>query len=266
MSPPKSDPHPACRWFTLWMGKDGQMHYYQFNIKDYQSHTGHLDDLEDLAYRRLLDWCYLHERPLPSDPAEVARLIRMRSHSECIATVLREFFVSTKDGWVSERVEREIRRMSSKSDKARESAKARWNKSLDANASETQSEGNAIQYPIPNTQDTETNVSVAKQASPDCPHEQILALWAEALPTAIQPREWTPSRQAALRARWREKTKRQDLDWWRKLFEWIGESDFLMGRTSSPGRQPMNVSLDWVLKQENLAKIIEGRYHGKESA
>lgn len=134
------------------------MHYFQFNIKDYQSHTGHLDDLEDLAYRRLLDWCYLHERPLPPDPAEVARLIRMRSHTECIAAVLREFFVSTEDGWISERVDREIRRMKSKSESARGSAKARWNKDLDANASETQSEGNAIQYPIPNTHNPKPKV------------------------------------------------------------------------------------------------------------
>ncbi|MCP4984979.1 MAG: YdaU family protein, partial [Colwellia sp.] len=41
------------------------MHYYQFNIGDYTSHTSHLDPLEDIAYRRMLDWVYLHESPLP---------------------------------------------------------------------------------------------------------------------------------------------------------------------------------------------------------
>jgi len=139
---------------TLRLSTQGPlMHYFQFNIKDYQSHTGHLDDLEDLAYRRLLDWCYLHERPLPPDPTEVARLIRMRSHTDCIATVLREFFVSTKDGWVSDRVQRELQAVSRKSEKARESAKARWNKGLDANASETHTEGNATHNPLPITQD-----------------------------------------------------------------------------------------------------------------
>jgi uncharacterized protein YdaU (DUF1376 family) len=68
------------------------MHYYQFNIGDYHTHTDHLSEMEDLAYRRMLDWCYLHEKPLPEDVAEVARLIRMRSHSDSIANVLREFF------------------------------------------------------------------------------------------------------------------------------------------------------------------------------
>ena len=127
------------------------MHYYQFNIKDYKSHTGHLDLLEDLAYRRLLDWCYLHERPLPLDETEIARQIGMRSHTECIATVLCEFFTWTDEGYISERVQREIDAVNRKSKKARDSAKARWNKGLDANALPTQSESNATHNPLPIT-------------------------------------------------------------------------------------------------------------------
>jgi len=125
------------------------MHYYQFNIGDYQSHTAHLDESEDLAYRRMLDWCYLHEKPLPEDVGEVARLIRMRSHSESIANVLREFFELIDGGWWSERVGREIQAIQSKSEKAKASAQARWS----ANAMRTHSERNAIQDPIPKIQD-----------------------------------------------------------------------------------------------------------------
>ena len=133
------------------------MHFYQFNIKDYQSHTGHLDEFEDLAYRRLLDWCYLHERHLPAEIEEIARLIRMRTHSECIASVLREFFVRTDEGWISPRVMREIDAVNTKSEKARLSAKARWDKQ-DANALRTQSEGNApiTHDPLPITQKVKT--------------------------------------------------------------------------------------------------------------
>ena len=54
------------------------MHYYQFNIGDYASHTRHLDLLEDLAYRRILDLYYLHERPLNGDATLVAKQIGMR--------------------------------------------------------------------------------------------------------------------------------------------------------------------------------------------
>ena len=84
------------------------MHYYRFNIGDYNSHTMHLSEIEDLTYRRLLDWYYLHESPIPLDLNEVSRQIRMRSHSDCIATVLLEFFERTADGWIHHRANKEI--------------------------------------------------------------------------------------------------------------------------------------------------------------
>ena len=130
------------------------MHYYQFNIGDYQSHTSHLSEMEDLVYRRLLDWYYLHECPIPLDEAEVSRQIRMRSHIESIAIVLQEYFERTDDGWIHNRANKEIAKAGDKSEKASASAKARWNK-RDANALPTQSESNATHNTLPNTQDTE---------------------------------------------------------------------------------------------------------------
>lgn len=130
------------------------MHYYQFNIGDYQSHTAHLSDIEDLAYRRLLDWYYLHECPIPDDIPEIARQIRMRSHIESITTVLNEFFELTKKGWSSVRANREIAKTGEKSAKASASAKARWNKTSDANALPMQSDSNATHNTIHKTQDT----------------------------------------------------------------------------------------------------------------
>ncbi len=119
------------------------MHYYQFNIGDYKSHTEHLSEMEDLTYRRLLDWYYLHESPIPLDESEVARQIRMRSHSDCIAVVLREYFDRTADGWIHHRANKELEKAGEKSHKASESAKARWKKKTDANALQTQSGCNA---------------------------------------------------------------------------------------------------------------------------
>jgi uncharacterized protein YdaU (DUF1376 family) len=128
------------------------MHYYQFNIGDYQSHTSHLSEMEDLAFRRMLDWCYLHEKPLPLDVDEISRQIRMRTHSECIAIVLQEYFERTADGWINARAIQEMHKIGEKSEKASASAKARWGKN--ANALPTQSEGNATQDTRHNTQDT----------------------------------------------------------------------------------------------------------------
>jgi len=127
------------------------MHYYKFNIGDYASHTQHLDPIEDIAYRRMLDWVYLHESPLPDSPEQIGRLIRMRTHSECIAVVLREFFVLTDHGWMQEKADSEIQAYNEKSTKAKASAAARWAKkpiNVDANALRPDSERNANQEPL----------------------------------------------------------------------------------------------------------------------
>jgi uncharacterized protein YdaU (DUF1376 family) len=137
-----------------------KMHYYQFNIGDYQSHTSHLSDMEDLAYRRLLDWYYLHELPIPLEITEISRQIRMRSHSDCISIVLQEYFERTADGWIHHRANKEIAKIGEKSEKASASAKARWNKK-DANALPTQSDSNATQDTLHITHNTEHN-SVSK--------------------------------------------------------------------------------------------------------
>lgn len=104
------------------------MHYYTFHPKDYMSKTGFLEPLEDLAYRRMLDYCYLNEKPLPTDIDEIALLVSMRSHCDSIAVVLRYFFELTEDGYINDRVEKEIEAYQEKSEKARVSARARWDK------------------------------------------------------------------------------------------------------------------------------------------
>jgi uncharacterized protein YdaU (DUF1376 family) len=132
------------------------VNYFNFHIGDYQSHTGHLEPLEDLAYRRMLDWMYLHEKPLPLDTKELAKFIRMRKHLEEIEYILREFFTITDDGWTSQRVMSEIEKYRSKSKKAQASAKARW-KGKDANAMRTHTGRNANQEPRTNNQKKKTS-------------------------------------------------------------------------------------------------------------
>lgn len=108
-------------------------------------------------------------------------------------------------------------------------------------------------------------LKLVSKTIPDCPHADILALWAEKLPVAIQPADWNEKRQQALRSRWREKSNRQKLDWWARFFEYIAQSDFLMGRTNTPGRKAFALSLDWLCKSENFLKVIEGRFHEQEA-
>ena len=129
------------------------MHHFPFHIGDWMSHTSHLSPEEKAAYLAMIIEEYLHEKPLPDDIDKIARKINMRSHCECIAVVLQEFYErieGSDGGWSNKRVRAEIEAYKSKSDKARASANARWNKAKpkdNANALRTQSEGNANHKP-----------------------------------------------------------------------------------------------------------------------
>ena len=98
-----------------------------------------------------------------------------------------------------------------------------------------------------------------------CPHNDIIALYAKKLPMGTQVREWTAARQQMLKARWREKPERQSLDWWEHFFGYVAESDFLTGKVSSRGSSPFTVSLPWLCKSENFAKVLEGTYENKRA-
>ena len=100
------------------------MHYYQFNIADYQSHTRHLSPIEDICYRRMLDWIYLHEKPLPENSAEVARLLLLKEYLTDVERVLNEYFKLVEHGWVNVRALVEIDAFKDKVNKASQAGKA----------------------------------------------------------------------------------------------------------------------------------------------
>lgn len=106
---------------------------------------------------------------------------------------------------------------------------------------------------------------------PDCPHQAVLALWAEVLPAMPQhlPSQWRGARADHLRARWRETavekgwtTEADGLAYLRRLFAYVGQSAFLTGKTRPrEGARPFCVELEWLVSPTNWAKVIEGKYH-----
>lgn len=82
------------------------MIWYKFHLGDYITHTTHLSDAEDLAYRRLLDLYYMSESPIPLDTAVVARKIRL--DLDITESVLSEFFEITEEGYQNTRCDAEI--------------------------------------------------------------------------------------------------------------------------------------------------------------
>jgi len=82
--------------------------------------------MEDLAYRRLLDFYFLHEQPIKH--RDIARQIGMREHEEDVMTVLNEFFISTEDGFVSPRADKEIKQYKEFAEAGKRGAAKRWSK------------------------------------------------------------------------------------------------------------------------------------------
>lgn len=109
------------------------MHYFQFHIADYQSATKHLTPIEDICLRRLLDWQYLNEKPIPNDLTQVARLLMLKGYEHDLEQVLVEYFNLINDGWINQKAFAEIEvyksRAATNSENGKKSAEKRRAKS-----------------------------------------------------------------------------------------------------------------------------------------
>jgi uncharacterized protein YdaU (DUF1376 family) len=142
------------------------MHYYQFHIGDYASHTRHLSLIEDIAYRRLLDFYYLHEQPIKQ--RDIARQIGMRDEEQEVLAVLNEFFISTDAGFVSPRADKEIQHYHSKVEQASKAGKASAERRLNSRSTDVQPTNN--HKPITINQEPKkraTSVAAPEGVSPE---------------------------------------------------------------------------------------------------
>lgn len=100
----------------------------------------------------------------------------------------------------------------------------------------------------------------SRQEKDRTPYAALLAIYHDALPQLRRTKVLTDVRRSLLRARWRE---HPDLDYWRRFFAYVGESDFLTGRCEPVnGRAPFEADLEWLVRPTNYAKVVEGKYHG----
>ncbi len=113
----------------------------------------------------------------------------------------------------------------------------------------------------------------ATASMPTCPHPEIIKLYAESLPELPQPRIWEGTNRENLKKRWRWvisdlKAKGKPhavadgLDFFKRMFSYINESDFLCGR----GAAWAGADLGWIAKGTNFAKILQGNYENKGAA
>jgi hypothetical protein len=111
---------------------------------------------------------------------------------------------------------------------------------------------------VPDKSETTGKVTILDHPPSRCPHQDIINLYHLILPELPHIQEWDEAAKGWLRARWRSKPERQNLEWWQMYFEWVKKSGWLMGHV-----RHWSADLRWLVKSSNFAKVINGNYHQK---
>lgn len=99
--------------------------WYKFDFESYYVDIYGLADAEDLAYRRLRDWYYKIEGPIPAVKEEIEKEIGL--DWDCIEPVLLRFFVQNpKNFWTQEVWQRDINRRKRRSELNAKAGTMRW--------------------------------------------------------------------------------------------------------------------------------------------
>lgn len=95
------------------------------------------------------------------------------------------------------------------------------------------------------------------------PYEKIVNLYHEKLPELPKVAMLTTKRRGQIGARWKSGNL-PDLETWSEYFDFIKQSDFLMGMTDPVnGHKRFKADLEWLTTESNYTKICERKYHGK---
>ena len=86
------------------------MNFYKHHIGDYSSHTRELTWAQDLAYRRMLECYYLHEKGLPSDMAKLYRMVGAvgQKQRQAVQHTVHQYFYLEDGLYKNKRAEEEI--------------------------------------------------------------------------------------------------------------------------------------------------------------
>ena len=152
----------------------------------------------------------------------------------------------TDNGWVTLRNRRMWRE-----DKNRQNNRLRQQKLRDKRKSN-------VEITPPSSSSSSSSSSnpiegVNTPSSVKCPHQKIIELYHEVFPSLPTVKSWPDQLKKILRKFWKEQPS---LDWFRDYFNYIKDSDFLMGRKTD-----FQADLEWIIRPTNRTKILNGRYH-----
>ena len=119
------------------------MHYYKFNIGDFDKSTRHLSIIERGLFRDILDLYVKDEKPITDNLKKLERLlcVKSKAEKEALQNILDDFFVLTDDGYYSEYCQSILNDTTDRVEASRENGK-KGGRPSKQNQSETKANGN----------------------------------------------------------------------------------------------------------------------------
>lgn len=152
------------------------MHYYKFNINDWQASVRHLTPEQEGVYFRLINYYYDTEKPLPLDMEPVLRRLMLETHWVIVQEILSEFFVKTEKGYQKEKCNsliKEYKKMANKNKKngclggrPRKNAASKKTQSVSSGnpvATQSKPTGNPNHKPLTTNQEPETTNQIISE-------------------------------------------------------------------------------------------------------
>lgn len=261
--------------------------YIQLVIPEYIADTMHLSTEEHGAYLLLLFNYWQTGKPIPTKRLQAITRLPNDRWTVVERSLNELFIVDDENGvWKHKRIEKDLaeirRKQKQRQEAGKASAEARARKAADLeedsngrstgvgtddeqpmneynnNNSNSNSNSNSNKTLIP----AKAGIVKTAVSTPDpVPFLKILDLYHEKLPELPQVHKLTEARKRHIRARWKQDLV--DLEDWGIYFDRIRQSEFLMGNgRPSNGRKPFLASLDFIITEANMTKILEGYYHG----
>ena len=132
------------------------MNYYYHHIGDFKKDTNYLTHQQRSIYLEMLWMYYDQEHGLEKDLQVLA--MKVQSDMDTVKLLLSLYFDEEEECYTHKRIEEELQRTYAKSEAARKSAEARWNKGSMRTQSKRKANGM-----LPNTQDPKPKTQVSKQ-------------------------------------------------------------------------------------------------------
>lgn len=212
------------------MAKDPAFLFYS---QDFITGTMFMSNEQAGIYIRLL--CAQHQHGGMLEKGNFEAMVG--SHS-----IVKSKFKETDDGYYNERLMLEMEKRSKKCSNLSENAKKRW-----AIEKQKQSKCNAIASSkhMQSESESENEINI----------KDVVNIYNDKCKSLSRVTIITDKRENHFKARLKNK-KCRDLSFWESYFDKVSKSDFLTGNNGNSWK----ASFDWLLNENNMAKVLEGQY------